>query len=144
MVTTDEVVDAGMVATVLEVGGIDVEEVGASVELVVSGGGEVVAGAWVVFTGGTEVPRGAVVFTEGWVEPVRPDGMVATVVVDSPGAVGAGAEVDGPLEVVAGRVVVVDRTVVDDDLVATCCLGAVSLPVSSSTSRAARATAAMT
>lgn len=110
--------------------------------VVVSSGSVVVVGT-VVWGGGLEVAVGGrVVFTGGWVTPVPPEGMVTTeLVVDSTVV----EEVEGPLdEVVAGWVVVVaGRTVVEEAWVATCCLGEVSLPVTSSTRRAARATAAM-
>lgn len=140
------VVGGGSVTGGAVVEGTKIDVVGASVVEVVSGGGEVVAGA-VVWGGGLEVAVGGrVVFTGGWVTPVPPEGMVTTelvgdgVVVD-PAMVD---EVEGPLDVVAGRAVVAaGPTVVDDAWVATCCLGEVSLPAISSTSRAARATAAM-
>lgn len=140
------VVGGGSVTGGAVVEGTKIDVVGASVVEVVSGGGEVVAGA-VVWGGGLEVAVGGrVVFTGGWVTPVPPEGMVTTelvgdgVVVD-PAMVD---EVEGPLDVVTGRAVVVaGPTVVDEAWVATCCLGEVSLPAISSTSRAARATAAM-
>lgn len=135
----------GMVGTVV-VDGTDVEEVGGGVD-------EVVVSGWVVTVvstggevgGGALVPgfRGAVVATVGWVLPVSPGGMVATVVV-LPTTV---EEVDvvGPLDVVvAATVVDVGRTVVVGDWVATCCFGEVSAPVATSNSMAARAMAART
>ncbi len=52
-------------------------------------------------------------------------------------------DVDEELEVVvAPRVVVVGRAVVDGDWRATCCLGDVSSPVTTSNNRAAKATEA--
>lgn len=119
---------------------------GASVVVVVDGGGGSVV-AVVVTTGGEVtgalVPtlRRAVVTTPGWVFPVPLDGMVATVVVLESTV----DDVDvGPLEVVvAPEVVDVGRmVVVVGDCVATCSLGAVSAPVATSNSMAARAMAA--
>lgn len=132
------------------VGGTLVDEVGGGkAVVVVSGGGSVVA--VVVSTGGEVVAgalvpelRGAVVATVGWVLPVRPAGMVTTVVV-LPATV---EEVDvvGPLDVVVAPAVVDvgRRVVVVGAWVATCCLGEVSAPVATSTSMAARAMAART
>lgn len=139
------VVDEGRVGGV---GGTKMVDVGGSVVVVVSAGGVVVVVVGtVVCAGGDEVAVGGrVVLTEGWVATVPPGGTVpTTVVVESPGAVDDGevAEVEGPVDVLAGRVVLVGRTVVDDAWVATCCFGELSVPVTNSTSRAARATAAM-
>jgi hypothetical protein len=135
----------GMVCCVL---GTNVDDVGGG-SVVVVGGGSVVA--VVVATGGAEVAgalvprlRGAVVATPGWVFPVPPDGMVATVVVlESDGE----EVVVGPLDVVvAPEVVDVGRRVevVVGDWVATCSLRDVSLPVATSKSMAARAMVART
>ncbi len=141
-------VGGGMVTTVLVVGGTDVDEVGggnavvvgASV-VVVSGGGEVgCTGGEVVAT----VPAGRVVTTGGCVVTDPPDdGMVAgVVVVDS--TMGDDVEVDDE-EVdgrVAGAELLVGRTVVAGDWVATCCLADVSPPVATSNRSATRATEA--
>ena len=134
-----------MVETVV-VDGIEVDEVGGgaavvvvsgSVVTVVSTGGDVGGGALVPWF------RGAVVATVGWVLPVSPGGIVATVVV-LPATV-EDVEVVGPLDVVvAATVVDVGRTVVVGDCVATCSLGEVSAPVATSNSMAARAMAART
>jgi hypothetical protein len=135
-----------------KVGGTEIVVVGggsgASV-VVVAGGGSVVA--VVVATGGAVVAgalvpklRGAVVATPGWVFPVPPGGMVATVVVLE----SAGDDVVvGPLDVVGAPAVVdVGRRVevVVGDWVATCSFGDVSLPVATSKSMAARAMVART
>ena len=122
----------------VELVGTKVDEVGGSV-VVVSGGAVVVVCA-VVWVGG-DVPvvgRGAVVLTGGCVPVVAAGATVATVV-----SAGVEVEVDGSLEdVVGGAVEVVARAVVEDDWVATCCLGELSVPVATSNRRAARATAA--
>ena len=103
--------------------------------VVVATGGAVVAGAL--------VPRfrGAVVATGGWVVPVPPGGMVATVVVLEPTV--DDVDVGAFNVVVAPDVVDVGRRVVGDWF-ATCSLGDVSPPVATSKSMAPRAMAART
>ena len=135
------IVVIGIVTGPLVVLGIDVDEVGGSgggsvVAVVVATGGEVVAGALV------PTLRGAVVTTGGCVVAEPPEGMVATVVVLD---VTDDVEVDEAFDVVVAPAVVdVGRTVVVGDWVATCSLGAVSAPVASSNSMAARAMVART
>lgn len=137
----DGTVVVGNVTTVL-VGGTNVDDVGATVVVVVSGGAVLVvvsAGGCVV--AGAVVPlfRGAVVFTGASVVAVGP-GNPATVVVVGP-TVDDVDEVDvssDPTSVVVGCTVVVGP-VVDDDWLATCCFGAVSVPVATSNRRAAKA-----
>ena len=111
---------------------------GCVVAVVVSTGGDVVAGALV------PTLRGAVVTTAGCVVPEpTADGMVATVVVLGPTVdeVEVGAAVD---VVVAPVVVDVGRAVVVGEWVASCCLGELSVPVATSKSMAASAMAART
>ncbi|HVL06648.1 MAG TPA: hypothetical protein VM388_11715 [Acidimicrobiales bacterium] len=103
----------------------------------VATGGAVVAGALVPML------RGAVGAANGWVVPVRPGGIVTTVVVA--GSTVDDVVVEGSFDVVVGPVVVdVGRTVVVGDWVATCSLGEVSSPVATSKSMAARAMVART
>jgi hypothetical protein len=146
------VVVGGSVGTVEELGGTKIEDVGGGRLVVGSGGGSVVA--VVVSTGGglvagglvagglVPVLRGAVVITGGDVVPEVPDGAGAAVV-EVPRDVDVEEvdvdDVDGPLDVVVGRCVVVVTALVEGDWVATCCLGDVSLPVATSKRRAARA-----
>ena len=141
---TDTVVVGGSV-TVLVGGATVVAGGGGVVGVVVLTGGEVVAGV-----GGVVVPllRGAVVAMGGRVVAVRP--LPAE-------SVGAGVaprrvvvestvddvDVDGPLDVVVNRRVVVGRAVVDGDAwLATTCLGDVSSPVTTSNNMATKATEA--
>lgn len=142
MVGGDVVV--GSVTTVL-VGGTKVDEVGARVVVVVSGGAVLVVvsgGAWVV-TGAVEpLLRGAVVFTGGCVVAMGAGdpGMVVVPgpIVDEVDDVDEVEDSNDPTRVVVGRKVVLGP-VVDDDWLATCCLGAVSAPVATSNRRAAMA-----
>ena len=106
---------------------------GSVVGVVVAGGG----GGGDVTGGVVPVFRGAVVATVGWVRTAPPPPAAAVVEVVS---TVDDVDVLGPLDVVVGRtVVVVTRAVVDGDWFATCCLGEVSLPVTTSNRRAARA-----
>lgn len=121
--------------------GTTIEVVGGG-SVVVVGSGAVV-GVVVVWAGGAVVPLddGAVVTIGARVVAVVPLGPEATVVVES-----TVEEVDVDVELEVGRatvVVVAGRVVVVGDWVATCCLGELSVPVASSTSSAAKATAAM-
>jgi hypothetical protein len=137
MVTTDEVVVGG------SVGGTKVDDVGGGMVVVVSGGEVLVvvsAGGWVVLGAVVPLLPGAVVATGARVVAVV-IGEPGMVVVLGPTVDDVEDEVDDskePTSVVVGRRVVVGP-VVEDDWLATCCLGAVSLPVATSNRRAAKA-----
>lgn len=146
------VVVGGSVATVELVGGTEVDAVGGgSAVVVVSGGGGAVVGV-VVCTGGevaggdvtgglVPVLRGAVVLTGGAVVGVKTDDPIATVV-DVPidvVVVGPTDVVDGALDVVVGRTVVVGTTTDVGPWLATCCLAELSSPVATSNRSAAKA-----
>jgi hypothetical protein len=124
-----------MVGTGAVVDGTNVDDVGGGSVVVVVGGGSVVP--VVVATGGDVVAgalvptlRGAVVTAPGWVLPVPPGGMVATVVVLE--STVDEVEVGALDVVVAPAVVEVGRAVVVGDWVATCSLGDVSSPAATS------------
>lgn len=133
------VVGFGRVATVVEVGGTKVDDVGGGwVVVVVSSAVVVVVTGTVVTT--VPVDVGEVVATGARVVVVVPDGAGATVV--EVGSTEVEVEVAEELDVVAAGLVVVGRAVVTGDWVATCCLGEVSRPTATSKSRATRATLA--
>jgi hypothetical protein len=100
---------------------------------VVAGGGAVVAGANV------PVLRGAVVATNGCVVPIPPPPPPPPPAVVDVDSTVDDVDVLGPFEVVVApsAVVVVTRAVVEGDWVASCCLGDVSLPVTTSNTSAA-------
>jgi hypothetical protein len=136
-----------LVVVVPSVDGTKVELVtGDCVVLVVSGTVVVVVASVVVVAG--SVARVVAVTTGARVVAVVPDGrvagVVAAVVLTAPVVV----DVAGSVELVdcgmVTRVVVVTRTVVVGDCVATCCFGELSVPVVTSNSRATRAIDART
>lgn len=135
----------GMVGGVVVDGGTTIDVVlGGSV---VSGGssstvvgGEVVAGGGLAVVPGE---RGAVVATLGWVVPVKPDGMVATVVEEEPTVEEVELDVELDDVVDPTPAVVVTPAVVAGDWLAVCRRGESSVPVATSKRRAARAMAAM-
>jgi hypothetical protein len=106
------------------------------------GGGSVGGGCGGGVTGGVTAPppleRGAAVTTGRRVVGVAKGSGATVVVVES---TVVDVEVDEELDVVVGTVVVV-RTVLEGDRRATCCLGDVSSPFTTSKSRATSATLA--
>ena len=143
-VTGTVVVITGSVATVDDVGGTKVDDVGGWVLEVVSSGG---GGAWVVVGCGggwvvAVVPLflGAVVGTEPWVVGVA-DPFGVEVVLDP---MVDEVDVEAGFEVVGNCTTVVFNrkvdVVVEAAWVATCCLSELSEPVATSNSRATRAT----
>lgn len=104
------------------------------------GGGEVVAGGGLAVVPGD---RGAVVATLGWVVPVNPDGMVATVVEDEPTVEEVELDVELDDVVEPKPVVVVTPAVLAGDWLAVCRRGDSSEPVATSKRRAAMERAAM-
>ena len=125
--------------------GMDVEAVGGGVVGSVVGGASVVGvvvaggGGGAVAGGLVPVLRGAVNATVGWVVKAPPAPTLPPAVVEVVSTV-VDVDVTGAFDVVVTCAVdVVTRAVVDVDWVATCCWGDVSLPVTTSNRRAARA-----
>ncbi|MGH9264867.1 MAG: hypothetical protein ACRD1D_09255 [Acidimicrobiales bacterium] len=145
------VVGGTVVVTGRVVGGGVVVEGGTTIDVVLGGsvvvgssstvvGGDVVAGGGLAVVPGD---RGAVVATLGWVVPVNPDGMVATVVDDESTVEEVELDVELDDVVAPDPVVVVTPAVLAGDWLAVCRRGDSSDPVATSKRRAAMDSAAM-